>query len=221
MNFVATWLGFLTKRPVVFNSLTGSTLCASSDVSAQYYETTISTRTHPSPDDNQEASSIGSTIHVRRVLSAGLIGAFFGGCVYPVAYARLDALFPGKRWTVILQKSIVEIATVGIFVNSVSMMSRGLLIGREPQQVAHHVCQEMPIVTWNDARVWLPYNCIAFSMIPIAIRPTTTLCMEAGWQAYISLMSHNYHGGSLDNHENKDDVETMVGGAIVATTSRR
>jgi hypothetical protein len=59
--------------------------------------------------------------------------------------------------------------------------------------VVRHVVQEMPIVTQNDVRVWFPYNLVAFSLIPVAIRPATTSFMEAGWQTYISLCSHSYH----------------------------
>ena len=155
---------------------------------------------------------------------------FTGGWVYPAAYARLDALWKGTHFAAVLQKSVVEIATVGIFVNSVSMTSRGLLVGRSPHEVAGHVVQEMPEVTINDARVWLPYNMIAFGIIPVAVRPTTTLLMEAGWQTYISLMSNNYHehveksdGGLKKETESNT---TLLGGlntegnVVIATAPR-
>ena len=48
------------------------------------------------------------------------------------------------------------------------------------------------MVTLNDARVWLPYNIIAFTFVPAYLRPTSTEFMEASWQTYISLRSHNY-----------------------------
>ena len=134
-----------------------------------------------------------------------------GGWVYPTAYARLDALWKGTHFTAVLQKSVVEIATVGIFVNSVSMTSRGLLVGRDVKEVASHVVEEMPVVTLNDARVWLPYNMIAFSVIPVAIRPTTTLLMEAGWQTYISLMSNNYHKDKPETKVQAGDNNTLLG----------
>lgn len=177
-SFFSTWLRLVKKNPVAFNAFTGCSLCASSDALAQYLE------------HDKEASW---AFRIRRVTSAGFVGAFFGGCVYPAAYAKLDTMWIGTNFTAVLQKSVVEIATVGIFVNSVSMSSRGLLVGRDQKDVAAHVVTEMPTVTWNDAKVWMPYNMTAFTFIPAAIRPTTTLMMEAGWQTYISIMSNNYN----------------------------
>jgi len=203
-TFFATWLRLIRKHPVAFNSLNGCVMCASSDAVAQYYENKHRkdlTTTNNKDDDNVEETSL--SFRIRRAASAGLIGFFFGGWVYPMAYARLDALWKGTHFTAVLQKSLVEIATVGIFVNSVSMVSRGLLVGRETAEVAAHVVEEMPVVTLNDARVWLPYNMLAFSMIPATIRPTTTLMMEAGWQTYISLMSNNYQ--QHDHFQDMDD----------------
>ena len=103
-----------------------------------------------------------------------------------------DALWKGVTIITTLKKSLLEIATVGIFVNSISISTRGLLVGKDKEQVVEHTIQEMPGVTINDARVWLPYNIVAFSVIPIYIRPATTSLMEACWQTYISLCSHNY-----------------------------
>jgi hypothetical protein len=57
----------------------------------------------------------------QRFASAGIIGILFGGFVYPYAYARLDILLPGVTVRSVLAKSLVEIARVGIFVNSVSI----------------------------------------------------------------------------------------------------
>jgi hypothetical protein len=140
----------------------------------------------------------------QRFASAGIIGILFGGFVYPYAYARLDILLPGVTVRSVLAKSLVEIARVGIFVNSVSIGSRGLLGGRKGQDVASHVVREMPTVTWNDFRVWFPYNLVAFSIIPIYIRPTSTSIMEVCWQTYISLCSNSYHHGLEDT--DADDV---------------
>jgi hypothetical protein len=61
-----------------------------------------------------------------------------------------------------------------------------------PTEVLEHVADEIPTVTRNDLLIWGPYNLAAFSLIPIMIRPATTACCEACWQAYISLRSHNF-----------------------------
>lgn len=108
-----------------------------------------------------------------RFLSASFIGAFFGGFVYPIAYKHLDRIWKGNDLLSIGKKSLVEVFTVGIFANSVSMASRGILVGKDPYQVATHVRKEMPGVTLNDLKVWFPYNMIAFGVIPAYIRPTT------------------------------------------------
>ena len=109
-----------------------------------------------------------------------------------------DALWKAVTIITTLKKSLLEIATVGIFVNSISISTRGLLVGKDKEQVMEHTMQEMPGVTINDARVWLPYNIVAFSVIPIYIRPATTSLMEACWQTYISLCSHNYQAEEFE-----------------------
>ncbi|CAB9526050.1 expressed unknown protein [Seminavis robusta] len=222
--FFATWVRLANQYPVTFNSFTGGALCASSDAVAQYLETSKNESASPHHDHDS------LSFRIRRVASAGLIGAAFGGWVYPAAYARLDRMWKGTHFSAVLQKSVVEILTVGIFVNSVSMTSRGLLVGRDYHDVARHVVAEMPIVTVNDAKVWLPYNMVAFSVIPVAIRPTTTLMMEAGWQTYISLMSNNYEKEeavstvqttTTTTREHREPlVGGLVGDTVMATTPR-
>ena len=197
-NLFSAWSAFVKRRPVVVNSLTGASLCAASDALAQYLEeqrllNTVSLE----PDDDtldqaHQHHRMDMASRFRRILSAAAIGAFFGGFVYPKAYAKLDAMWHGTHFSAVLQKSLVEIATVGIFVNSISMSCRGLLMGRDVDPVMRHVASELPTVTVNDARVWLPYNMLAFSVIPAVLRPTTTLMMEATWQTYISLVSNKY-----------------------------
>lgn len=188
------------ENPTVFHGLTGFVLFGGSDWIAQeleYQRHTLLDRTNGATKDavkekcNHERRS---RFDPWRCCSAGLCGVFFGGFVYPTAYARLDAFFHGTHWQAVVTKSIVEIATVGIFVNSTSIFGRGFLQGRSALEAGDHVLQEMPVVTLNDARVWMPYNMLAFSIIPIWIRPATTSLMEACWQTYISLRSNNYNG---------------------------
>lgn len=172
----------IRQRPVLFNGTTGGGLFAGSDAIAQEMEQKGLAKTHGND----------ATFNNRRFLSTIAIGFFIGGFVYPGAYKRLDRMWPDKEWKTVLKKSLVEIMTVGIFVNSISMISRGLMVGRETNHVARHALKELPEVTKTDFCVWLPYNIVAFSVIPFYIRPTTTALMEASWQTYISNRSHDY-----------------------------
>lgn len=178
-RLVGAFTAALKSNPVVVNSITGFTLCSGSDYAAQCLE-------------RWREQDESRRIDRRRLLSSGLIGGSFGGFIYPNAYRVLDSIWPGKALASILQKAVVEIMTVGLFVNSVSISVRGMLAGRDQCDVAKHVVREMPMVTLNDARVWLPYNVLAFACIPAYLRPTTTALMEASWQTYISLRSHAY-----------------------------
>ena len=175
--FVTSAKRLIQRNPVAFNSLTGGTLCAISDAGAQRLEC------------HDEGARPFNT---RRFLVAGVLGVFFGGFVYPNAYAFLDARFHANNFQALLTKSLIEIATVGVFVNTVSMTCRGLLVGHDMKAVGNHVTREMPKVIVNDVKVWLPYNLLAFSVIPAIIRPTTTAMVEASWQTYISLRSNDY-----------------------------
>lgn len=205
------------KNPLLFNAVTGGLLCASSDALAQHWEDHSdggppssdcgSSSGEPSRSCAQEqqqqrdhllapslqTAPLLSSIDWWRLAGAGCIGSFFGGILYPAAYARLDALFVGTQWKTVLLKSVVEIATVGILVNTISLTVRGLVRGdQDLGQVTRHVSTQLVTVTQNDFFVWLPYNMLAFSIIPAILRPTTTAAMEASWQAYISLCAHDY-----------------------------
>ena len=194
----------IQRRPALAHGIVGFTLFGASDAFAQQIEgsvkqgDTMTSRTgNKASKEETPANHSCITLNMDhfdmiRFLSAGTIGAFFGGCVYPFAYRRLDILWKGKDAVSIAKKSLIEVFTVGIFANSVSMGARGLLTGKNPRDVCIHVWDEMRDVTLNDLRVWFPYNMFAFGIIPISIRPATTSLMEAGWQTYISLRSNAY-----------------------------
>ena len=44
-------------------------------------------------------------------------------------------------------------------------------------------------VLLHDCYVWLPYDLLAFRMIPTHIRPTTTALMTLGWNTYLSAVA--------------------------------
>lgn len=191
--------GIWKQNPILFNAITGGVLCASSDALAQHMEHDEATARCASEALSSERPYLAPSIATllrndwSRTVSAGFIGSLFGGVVYPLAYARLDSMWVGTRLATVIKKSLVEIATVGIFVNSISMMSRGFLRGdKDTQSVLQHVYTELPTITRNDFIVWMPYNMIAFSIIPAFLRPTTTAVMEASWQTYISLRAHDF-----------------------------
>lgn len=183
---VSTCLALVKSNPRLLGAASGCALCSASDVFAQNIERR--SPAHPTCENDGEEA----LLNLRRLAASGLIGAFFGSTVYPVAYARLDSMFRGTGFAAVLTKSVVEIFSVGLFVNSVSLTVRGAFAGHSWKEVAEHVRGEMPKVTINDAKVWLPYNLIAFTYVPIWARPTTTAFMEASWQTYISLRAHAY-----------------------------
>ena len=127
-----------------------------------------------------------------RLCYSGLIGATFSAVIYPIAYTKLDAVWPGVHLQAVMAKSLAEVATIGLLTNVMSLSTRALLAGHALDDVKKHVAQEMPSVTRNDAVVWIPYNMLAFSLIPTFVRPATTALMEAAWQTYLSLRAHDY-----------------------------
>lgn len=190
-SLISSVITAIRQRPTLFNGVTGGGLFAGSDAMAQELESKGLATTHDSSE----------SFNNRRFLSTIAIGIFIGGFIYPSAYKRLDKLWPGKDWLTIMKKSVVEIFSVGIFVNSISMISRGLMVGRDTKHVAQHALDELPEVTKNDFFVWFPYNLVAFSVIPFYVRPTTTALMEASWQTYISNRSHDYvPPSSIEQH---------------------
>eukprot|EP00956_Cyclotella_meneghiniana_P013789 scaffold20205_cov57-Cyclotella_meneghiniana.AAC.1 len=166
----------IQQRPVLTHSIIGGCLFSGSDAFAQRIEE----KPH---------------FDIKRFLSAGAVGAALAGYVYPFAYKHLDRIWVGKDLLSIAKKSFVEVFTVGLFANSVSMFARGLFTEKRPGEVLIHVKEEMRDVTLNDLRVWFPYNLVAFGCIPIHVRPATTMVMECAWQTYISMRSNDYENG--------------------------
>jgi hypothetical protein len=146
------------------------------------------------------SSSVPSWYDSWRGTGAAVLGVVLGGGVYPMAYAQLDRYLPGTSWRTLIVKSALEIVTVGITVNIASLYGRASWQGTHSwSDVRTHVTTEIPHVTLMDAKIWFPYNIVAFGCIPIHIRPITTACVEAGWQTWISLRAHAVSGGGNDN----------------------
>ena len=201
----------LQKRPALSHGIVGFVLFGASDILAQQLEASQNLANEKTKSTFlSQGLSMGKTLKKEkeksklsfqgfsmehfdliRFLSAGVIGACLSGYVYPFAYKNLDRIWKGKDLLSISKKSVIEVFTVGIFANSLSMGASGILVAKNPNQVVSHVKEEIPEVTHNDLKVWFPYNMIAFGMIPVYIRPVTTSLMECLWQTYISLVSND------------------------------
>ncbi len=132
----------IQRRPALAHGIVGFFLFGASDAFAQQIEASKMTTRISKKASNEETSAQPSCItfsmdhfDMIRLMSAGTVGAFFGGCVYPFAYKRLDLIWKGKDVISIAKKSLLEVFTVGVFANSVSMGARGLLTGKNPIDV--------------------------------------------------------------------------------------
>ena len=170
----------------------------------------------------QQSISVATKMDWYRAGAAGVLGVFLGGGVYPSAYAWLESMWVGRSFSSVFKKSITEILTVGIFVNSFSMTWRGVLRGDHTAvEVLQHVADEIPTVTRNDLLIWGPYNLLAFTLIPQVVRPATTACCEACWQAYISLRSHHFEQPEDDERRYKDGNECLPTTAAPTTDRQK
>mmetsp|Transcript_52018 Transcript_52018/g.125509 ORF Transcript_52018/g.125509 Transcript_52018/m.125509 type:complete len:270 (-) Transcript_52018:427-1236(-) len=166
--------------------------------------------------------SLAARMDWYRAGAAGVLGVFLGGGVYPSAYTWLESMWVGKGFSSVFKKSITEILTVGVFVNSFSMTYRGVLRGDHTTvEVLEHVANEIPTVTRNDLLIWGPYNLLAFTLIPQVIRPATTVCCEACWQAYISLRSHHFEQPEEAEKKNKEEEDECLATTTTTTTTDR
>lgn len=181
-------------RPNVSNGIVGLVLFGTSDVFAQQLEKAQGEARENSGKTLLSLVSLPTSdgIDMRRFLSAAFTGACFGGAIYPFAYRRLEGVFQGKDFLSICKKSVLEIFTLGVFANTVSMASRGVLKGHDPNQVMAHVTRQLPKVTLHDFGVWFPYNLVLFGFVPMSVRPAATSLMDTCWQTYISLQSNDY-----------------------------
>ena len=180
-------------KPFWRNAGTAALLFVGADAVAQFVEQESRTTKHDDTTTTTTYTAEPPSLDQWRCAGAVLLGVILGGGVYPTAYQQLERVLPGRSWRTVVLKSAVEIVTVGITVNTASLVGRAAWQGTHgAAQVVEHVATEIPRVTLMDARVWFPYNCVAFACIPMHVRPLTTAGMEAAWQTYISLRAHDF-----------------------------
>lgn len=164
MPLLRRWERLLHERPLAMNCLQGAALAAVGDVVAHRLEAGAST-----------------ALDRWQLCGAAASGAITNGVVTPVFYRWLDVVWPGTGLRAVASKSASDIVIQGGFVNAALLVARG-----EP---VAEVRRDMPQVLLHDCYVWLPYTLIAYRMIPIHIRPTTTALMTLGWSTYLSAVA--------------------------------
>lgn len=158
---LATWSRLLREWPYTINTLQGAALGAVGDLVAQRLE-----------------RGSGLTVDWRQVASATAISGLQSGIFVPFFYGKLDVLFPGTGASAVVCKTASDMVVQGIGTNATALAGRGAS--------ADEVVKAMPEVLRDDCIVWLPYNLLAFRLIPTHIRPTTTAIMTLGWNTYLS-----------------------------------
>lgn len=199
------------RQDLIINGVVGGVLFGASDVLAQRLEqcsneppsASIRKRKRDEKQSTMQQllatdNHFYRTVDWKRCSSAGILGACLSCGLYPAAYGAIDKIWKRKDLVSLIQKSVVEVFTVGVVANSLSMLVRGLAPtasssgNHSPAQVLMHMKEELPKVTLDDFKLWFPYNMAAFTFVPTPIRPLTTMIMETIWQTYMSLCSNNY-----------------------------
>ena len=158
---LATWSRLLREWPYTLNTLQGAALGAVGDLVAQRLE-----------------RGSGLTVDWRQFASATAISGLQSGIFVPFFYGKLDVLFPGTGASAVVCKTASDIVVQGVGTNATALAARGAS--------AEEVLKAMPEVLRDDCIVWLPYNLLAFRLIPLHIRPTTTAVMTLFWNTYLS-----------------------------------
>mmetsp|Transcript_5985 Transcript_5985/g.19964 ORF Transcript_5985/g.19964 Transcript_5985/m.19964 type:complete len:198 (-) Transcript_5985:43-636(-) len=184
----------LRRRPQLLHGFIGGTLGACGDAIAQTIE-----RRRPGTAGAATAGEATaqpalelSSMDVRRAAGAAALGAFFSGLVYPRVYAVLDARWPGTTARAVCSKTAADIALLGTVGNSFSIGCRLRIGGEQLPEVLVALRDTMPAVLLNELRVWLPYNLLAFRLVPTPVRPATTSLVTLCWQVYISWTAHHH-----------------------------
>ena len=166
---LARYNRILHEYPVRANALTGLVLGAVGDILAQRLERQTLA--------DQPASSIDR----EQCLRAASFAAAVNGLFIPWWYRTLDSKLPGTGMRVAAAKSLLDVVVNGGIGNALGIAARGA--------PATEVASAMPRVMAMDCIVWIPYNMVAFSRIPLHVRPTTTAVMTLGWNTYLSYVA--------------------------------
>lgn len=193
------------RQDLITNALVGGVLFSASDVLAQRLEQFQPLSVGNAKEEKKRRAlmhhflaterSFFRAVDWKRCASAGALGVCLSCGLYPAGYGAIDKLWNAKNLISSAQKSVVEVFTVGLLANTLSMLVRGLApggSGSSPKQVMIHIMEELPKVTRDDFVFWFPYNMAAFTFVPTRIRPMSTMLMDSIWQTYMSLKSNNF-----------------------------
>lgn len=155
----------LRTHPILTNVAQGCALGAAGDVAAQRLQ-------------RDGKASEPWTLDRWHCCTAAAFGGVMSGLVVPVFYARLDVVWPGTASGAVAAKSVADVLFQGGLGNALALAARGT--------PAAEVAVAMPEVFMSDCCVWMPYNLVAFRLIPLHVRPTTTAWLTLCWNTYLS-----------------------------------
>ena len=143
----------------------------------------------------EQQSDTGSGVDGDRLAKAALIGSVHGGVMYPFVYQFAEALFPGVKVHTVLLKTVVSCGLLTTGGNYFSLFARRLLnppfledeaLRARCARCVHSVNAVFYEVVIADLCVWPLYDALCFTVVPPALRPSTTTVVSVCWHTYVS-----------------------------------
>jgi protein Mpv17 len=163
---------FFNSRPVVANSMTGVGMFSFSDLLAQKYECE------------------GAPIDWTRMRQMGALGLLCNGAGLYGWYRVLDRIVPGRTKADIAKKVLAEQILWAPFILPAQLVYVRAVQGGDAKSIVDAVQSSFWSAYLSDWMTWPPANAIAFSVVPIQVRPVFIGCVQICWQGYMSVLGH-------------------------------
>ena len=138
----------------------------------------------------RRAASAGIVEDPQRLRDATILGGVWAGACSPQVYRLSEWLLPGRSMQRVLMKTAISCGVLSSCGNWVNMFVRRACAGTSSiKDVVTTVNQDLPNVIRHDLCVWPFYDVLCFAVIPPALRPATTACVNAGWACYVSVVA--------------------------------
>ena len=139
-----------------------------------------------------------SALDERRLRNAALLGGVWAGACSPQVYALGEWLLPGRSVLRVLGKVGISCGILSTGGNWINMFVRRVGTGEVGLGEAAASTNEDLFwgVVCDDLRVWPLYDVVCFALIPPAVRPAATACVNAAWATYISLVAAREQTGA-------------------------
>ena len=169
--------------------------------------------------ENPDEAGATSSVHLdsNRLVSASSIGSFYGFLLLPFVYQTAEAIFPGLTLRNVVLKTVYSCSILSTGGNYANLLARQLTstpwiedetFATRFQRCTSSVNAIFSSVVLADLRVWPLFDALCFTLVPPALRATSTSVLSVCWHTYVSWVAASQ--SNLQNSLQSDQQKPLV-----------